>query len=148
VNLEGVRDTGEDAMQEGGCFCGFVRYRVEGPTNHETLCHCSICRRTSGAPLVAWFTVVAAKHRFLCGEPVSFHSSDHGTRSFCPRCGTPLLFASDRSPGEVDVTTCTLDRPEGVAPRDHTHAASRLSWLTSEDGRPVFPGARGDGHSE
>lgn len=129
-------------MLEGGCLCGFVRYRVRGRPSHETLCHCSICRRASGAPVVAWFTVRRADLVVVSGEPATFRSSDHGTRTFCPRCGTPLAFRSARLPDEVDVTTCSLDAPERVAPRDHTHAAARLGWLVPGDDLPRHPAER------
>jgi hypothetical protein len=127
---------------DGGCFCGFVRYRVTGSPSHETNCHCSICRRTSGAPCVAWFTVPAVGFRFTSGEPASFRSSERGTRTFCPRCGTPLTFRSGGLPDEVDATTCSLDAPEQLPPKDHTHTSSRLSWATLDDRLPSFLGAR------
>jgi len=127
---------------EGGCFCGFVRYRCGGTPSDETICHCSICRRTSGAPSVAWFTVPASQYAVTAGTPSSFDSSEHGTRTFCPRCGTPLTFRSSRSPGEIDVTTCSLDDPEALPPKDHTQAATRLSWVALGDGLPAFPGRR------
>jgi hypothetical protein len=129
-------------MMQGGCFCGFVRYAARGETSFETCCHCSICRRTSGAPFVAWFTVGVADFAFTAGEPARLRSSEHGTRTFCPRCGTPLTFASSRSPAELDVTLCSLDEPERLPPRDHTHASTRLSWVTAGDALPTFPGAR------
>ena len=128
-------------MLRGGCFCGFVRYEAAGTATHETLCHCTICRRTSAAPFVAWITVPAGGYRVIAGEPASFASSEHGTRSFCPRCGTPLTFASSALPDEIDVTTCSLDDPEACPPRDHTRVASRLSWVRP-DGLPEFPEAR------
>ena len=129
-------------MLEGGCFCGFVRYATDDAPSHETLCHCSICRRTSAAPCVAWFTVAASSLRLTSGEPASFRSSEHGTRSFCPRCGTPLTFRSDHTPGEIDLSTCSLDDPEAVPPRDHTQTGTRLSWARLCDGLPSFPDAR------
>lgn len=95
----------------------------------------------SGAPFVAWFTVRTADFAFVSGEPASFRSSGHGTRAFCPRCGTPLTFQSTRTPDEIDVTTCSLDDPEHVPPRDHTQTAARLPWI--ELGTlPVFPTER------
>lgn len=124
-------------MIGGGCLCGFVRYEAEGAPSHETCCHCSICRRASGAPFVAWFTVPAAGYRLVAGEPATFRSSAHGTRTFCPRCGTPLTFASTRLPDEVDVTTCSLDDPERAPPRDHTRVASRLAWVELGDALPA-----------
>jgi len=129
-------------MIEGHCFCGSVRYRAEGTPFHETNCHCSICRRISGAPFVAWCTLPVAGFRFVSGEPARFASSDHGTRTFCPRCGTPLTFQSSRFPGEVDITICSLDEPEAVAPKDHTRTSAKLSWVKLGDQLPEFPEGR------
>jgi hypothetical protein len=129
-------------MLEGGCFCGFIRYAVDGAPYNATSCHCSICRRLSAAPFVAWFTVEERALRLTAGEPATLRSSDHGTRTFCPRCGTPLTFKSDRAPGEIDVTTCSLEHPELVPPRDHTQASSKLPWVPLTDGLALFPGAR------
>jgi hypothetical protein len=129
-------------MMQGGCFCGFVRYEAEGAVSNETNCHCSICRRVSGAPFVAWITVPADGFRLVAGEPNSFRSSNHGTRSFCPRCGTPLTFRSSRFPDEVDVTTCSLDAPAAAPPRDHTWISLSLPWVKLCDGLPAFPEAR------
>src|SRR5262245_21087396 len=131
-------------MIAGHCFCGFVRYEASGAPANETNCHCSICRRTSGAPFVAWVTVPRDRFRFLGGEPASFRSSDHGTRTFCPRCGPPLTFRSDRSPDEVDVTTCSLDDPEALPPRDHTRTSAQLSWVKLADGLPRHREGRDD----
>jgi hypothetical protein len=122
----------------GHCFCGFIRYRADGVRSNETNCHCSICRRVSAAPFVAWFTVPSSSFQVLSGQPTTFRSSDHGTRTFCPRCGTPLTFRSSLLPDEVDITICSLDDPEQVPPKDHTRVSSRLSWVRLDDQLPVF----------
>lgn len=127
---------------EGGCFCGFVRYRVDGPVSHETNCHCSICRRTSAAPFVTWFTVRHGDFAVTAGQPASFRSSEHGTRTFCPRCGTPLTFRSAHAPEELDVTTCSLDEPERLPPKDHTRTSAKLSWVELGERLPSFHEAR------
>lgn len=127
---------------EGGCFCGFVRYRIDGTPSQETSCHCSICRRTTGAPFVAWFTVRPAEFAIVSGSPSRFASSDHATRAFCPRCGTQLTFQSSRAPSEIDVTTCSLDDPERLPPRDHTRTSAKLSWVALGDHLPCFAEAR------
>jgi len=127
---------------EGGCFCGAIRYETAGRPAHRTICHCSICRRTTGAPLVAWFTVPRDALRIVAGTPASFGSSAKGTRTFCPRCGTQLTFQYADAPDEIDVTTCSLDDPGRVPPEDHTHASARVAWLALGDGLPVHRGAR------
>jgi hypothetical protein len=131
-------------MLNGGCFCGHVRYEATGTPFDQTNCHCSICRRTTGAPFVAWFSVRRDEFRIVSGTPVRFRSSAHGMRTFCPRCGTQLTFESERYPDEIDVTTCSLDDPETVPPRDHTRTSSRLSWIRLADGLPEFREARSD----
>ncbi|HYP69354.1 MAG TPA: GFA family protein, partial [Variovorax sp.] len=71
-------------------------------------------------------------------------SSDHGTRSFCPHCGTTLTFQSSRYPQEIDITTCSLDDPEQVPPKDHIYTSTQLQWVQLADGLPSFPGSRSD----
>ena len=86
-------------MLTGGCFCGRVRYEAPGPAFNRTSCPCSICRRMSAAPFVAWFSAARSRLRFAC-EPARFRSSDKATRSFCPECGTRLAFELDGAHGE------------------------------------------------
>lgn len=129
-------------MLQGGCFCGRIRYEVTGTPFNETNCHCSICRRTTGAPFVAWFSVRPSEFRVVSGEPARFRSSAKATRGFCAHCGTQLMFQGDDWPDEVDVTTCSLDHPEHVPPNDHIHTSSKLRWVHLSDGLPQHPEAR------
>lgn len=129
-------------MLKGHCFCGAVRYEASGTPSLETNCHCSMCRRTSGAPFVAWFTVLVSEFCFTSGKPASFKSSEHGTRTFCSSCVTPLTFQSEKYPTEIDVTTCSLEDPERLLPKDHTRISSKLSWVRLADDLPVYSEAR------
>jgi hypothetical protein len=128
----------------GGCLCGAVRFEVVGEPSHETFCHCTICRRSSGASPVAWVTFPADGLRYTSGAPNTFRPSDHGHRFFCGACGSPLAFRSDRFPEEIDIATCVLDDPAALPPRDHTQGACGVSWAAPRDGLPVFPFARGE----
>lgn len=129
-------------MWKGGCFCGAVRYEATGKPFHETSCHCSICRRTTGAPFVAWFSVPRSGFRLVRGTPARFQSTAKGSRSFCPRCGTQLTFEHAELPDEIDLTTCSLDDPEALPPRDHTRTSSKLRWLRLADQLPAYQEAR------
>jgi hypothetical protein len=127
-------------LLKGGCFCGAIRYTVTGTPFNATNCHCSVCRRTTGAPFVSWFSVRPEEFRVEQGEPAQFASSAHGRRSFCARCGTQLAFRfNDRN--EIDVTTASLDDPEQVPPADNTRTSSRLAWI-APDGRPDYRESR------
>ena len=131
-----------DAMLKGGCFCGRIRYEAAGTPFHETNCHCSICRRTTGAPFVAWFSVPRSQFRLVRGEPTRFRSTAKATRSFCPQCGTQLTFEHEDFFDEIDVTTCSLDEPDGLPPRDHTWTSSKLSWVKLADQLPEYKESR------
>ena len=129
---------------QGGCYCGAVRYVVDGDTFNSTLCHCSDCRRIAGAPAVAWFSTSMDGFRFSQGNAATFRSSEHILRSFCGTCGTTLTFQDDRVPDEIDIATASLDDPEAAAPRDHTFASERLAWMRMDDGLPAFPRTRSE----
>lgn len=129
-------------MASGRCFCGAIEYRTEGRPFDETHCHCSICRRTSGAPFVSWASYPRPSLTVTKGTPSSFRSSNAAVRSFCSACGTPLFFCHDAHPDTIDVTICSLDRPELVRPLDHTWVSSKLPWIELTDALPAHPKAR------
>ena len=129
---------GELRSYDGGCFCGAIRYRARGVPEEPTLCHCSICRRASGAPLVAWATFATERIEWLKGEPRRFNSSAKAERSFCSACGTALTFTFVKSPERTDVTLASLDHPEYITPRDHIYTSSRVPWVRLADGLPSF----------
>ena len=131
----------------GGCMCGAVRYETDATPFHATLCHCVDCRRASGAPALAWFSVRRDALRWTQGTPARHASSPGVLREFCGRCGTQLTWHSDKAPDEIDVTTCSLDDPDAVPPADHTFDAQRVRWLHLADSLPRYPTLRGNGPS-
>ena len=50
--------------QTGKCHCGAVTYTIAGEAvpEHHCLCHCTDCRRHSGAPAVGWVRPVAGSN--------------------------------------------------------------------------------------
>ena len=131
-------------MVEGGCLCGAVRYRVEGPPLHADFCHCRMCQRAAGAPVVAWGTWPAGRFAWTRGEPKTFASSAKGERSFCPGCGTPLTFVDPGDPTYVDVTLASLEDPATFPPEEHIWTTSRVPWLEIGDGLPRHAGPRAE----
>lgn len=128
-------------MLKGGCFCGNIRYETVGMPENSTNCHCSICQRTTGAPFVTWFSVPLATFRLLQGQPQQFQSTEKGVRSFCPTCGTQLLFA-EQGKEEIDITTASLDEPELVPPVDQIYIDSKIPWISLSDTLPGFAHSR------
>lgn len=132
-------------MRAGGCFCGAVRYQVEGDPLDAAYCHCRTCQRTTGAPVVAWATWPRERFSWLGAEPKTLHSSTTGQRSFCGDCGTQLLFWTADAPALFDVNLATLNDPAAVRPDYHIWTASRIPWFETADELPRYPDAGPDG---
>ena len=135
-----------DAIPEvtGGCLCGALRYRLRWHPLNIGYCHCRVCQRASGAPVVAWATVAREDFRITQGKMRSFQSSSRGIRWFCATCGTPLTIDVPGDDRDVDVTVASLDTPEIAAPDHHGWTSSRLPWFDTNDRLPRhaedFPG--------
>jgi hypothetical protein len=131
-------------MPKGQCHCGAVKYEMSTNTVHQALCHCSDCRRHSGAPMVAW-GLVAKDDITIEGETKEYASSENGRRHFCPDCGTSLFYTSEAIfPGRIDVQIATLDDPNSIVPQAQIQTAERIGWMKKLDSMPEFeryPGA-------
>ena len=54
---------------EGGCHCGSLRYRVDGPVKWGTYCHCRICQLTLGASVELDFSQPWHRTGPVFGDP-------------------------------------------------------------------------------
>lgn len=124
---------------EGGCQCGAVRYSVAGEPEHVALCHCSDCRKSSGAPTVAWAAFAAPEFALTAGSPSVYNSSGTAMRHFCPTCGSGLWYTNEAYlPGLVDIQVATLDDPSALPPQAHIQVAERIDWMGAIAELPVF----------
>lgn len=122
----------DSQIAEGGCFCGAVRYRAGGGASGAAYCHCRTCRKTSGAPVTAWAVFPCSQFSFTRGDPLELRSSEHVTRTFCGKCGTPLTCRHDGA-AEIDITCSSLDQPEGFRPTLHLWTSHALPWVQFGD---------------
>lgn len=123
----------------GGCHCGAVRYSVVGEPRHVALCHCSDCRKSAGAPMVAWAAFAEGDVTVTQGETKTFNSSGNSLRSFCADCGTGLFFRNqDFLPGIVDIQSATFDDPGAFPANVHIQTAERIGWMASAHELPMF----------
>lgn len=132
-------------MIEGGCLCGALRYRVTGESKSIVHCHCRMCQRSSGAAFMTWATYLPAQVEWTQGEPKIFASSNNADRGFCSNCGSPIAFftfenrADRRELIEVDMTVCSLDRPDDLTPQTHIYTSSQRAWIHLADSLPHRP---------
>ncbi|WMS85671.1 GFA family protein [Pleionea litopenaei] len=76
---------------KGHCLCGAVTVSVQQVDTKVGACHCSMCRRWGGGPLLA---VDCHTEVEFSGEQhvKSFASSEWAERGFCGQCGTHLFY--------------------------------------------------------
>ena len=124
-------------MITGRCLCGAVRYELEGPIALINHCHCSICRRHSGAAHGTFAHARAMGFGWLAGEDhiSRFQSSPSVRRAFCRVCGAklPLVFADL---GHVVIPAGTLDDDPGSRPALHFYVGSKAPWYEITDALP------------
>ncbi|HXZ84541.1 MAG TPA: GFA family protein, partial [Myxococcota bacterium] len=108
-------------------------------------CHCSMCRRNHGAGYVTWFAVPreALTLERGGGDLVRFASSEHGSRSFCRRCGTSLFCENALHPERTDIPLGTVDGPIDRAPQAHAFFDCRADWVEIGDDLPRLGGKTG-----
>jgi hypothetical protein len=121
----------------GGCQCGAIRYRAEGPRDRASVCYCRMCQRASGGPFMA-FVRFPAEQVSWSKPPAIFASSNIVERGFCPDCGTPLTYRKVDS-GNISLTLHSLDDPAAVTPDRSFSPEMRASWCLALDALPVEP---------
>ncbi len=126
-------------MKRGRCLCGAVTFAYEGLENWRGHCHCESCRRATASPFTTFLGVPLKAFRFTGAAPASFRSSPGVTRRFCPTCGTPMSYESDRYPNEIHLYAATLEKPGETRPDFHVHVAEKLPWIHLADGLRQFP---------
>lgn len=72
------------------CLCRSVRLET-GEHHTADACHCSMCRRWSGGPLLA--VPCGSDVRIEGAEHITaYRSSDWAERAFCSKCGSHLYY--------------------------------------------------------
>ena len=100
------------AERRGQCLCGIVRITARRASGSAGACHCKMCRRWSGGPLLA----------VDCGTEVAFEGEDEvkvfdsspwADRGFCGRCGSHLFYRLKET-GQLMVPAGIFENEEGL----------------------------------
>lgn len=128
-------------MREGRCLCGAVTYEIDGDPVVVAHCHCTDCQRLSGAGHTtgAMFPADGVRLRGAVSEfLLKSAAASVVTRTFCPKCGTPLFGRNTRMPGFMTVSVGTLDDPNSVSPQVVIFARTRRHWDAMDGALPTF----------
>lgn len=78
------------SSHHGTCLCGAIQLSVDLDDTSVGACHCSMCRKWNGGPLLTVHSSSAP--RFSGAQPAVYSSSDWAERGFCPGCGSHLFY--------------------------------------------------------
>ena len=125
-----------DTRLSGHCYCGAVRFEVNGESDWIGHCHCQSCRRASGSVMTTFAGFRHDQVVFTGAMPNRYSSDDGVTRSFCGQCGSPVAYESNDSPDSIHLQLGLFDDLEPLAPRDHSFRNEKVSWLRADEDLP------------
>lgn len=125
---------------DGQCLCGGVRYSVVGDPTRAVSCHCSMCRRHSGAAFLTYVSFPSTAFHIAQGSVVEYRSSPGARRSHCATCGSPLTFVADAEPETTWVTLGTLDDPSVAQPNENWFVDEKVAWIHLDESVRSWPG--------
>jgi hypothetical protein len=127
----------------GGCLCGTVRFELTGPFVRAGHCHCSRCRKHSGAFGGTQGRVRREDFHLLTGEDalrVYRPAPDGAVKVFCATCGSSLFGGQWPEGEEITVRLGAMDGDPGIRPQYHLFVDSRAPWHAITDDLPQYPG--------
>jgi hypothetical protein len=126
----------------GGCLCGGVRFEVTGPFIRAGHCHCSRCRRHSGAAVCTQARVRREHFRLVAGERLVrvYGRGEGAVKAFCSVCGSSLFGGTWPEGPQVSIRMGTFDGDPGIRPQFHTWVDSKAPWDEITDRLPRHPG--------
>ena len=127
-------------LLSGSCFCAAVQYEVADQFRYALNCHCSNCRRTTGAAFKPMAGIETAKLRVTAGADKRLIYGDPTSHdAHCSQCGS-LLYSLVRDAAYVHVAMGTLLDAPSSRPSAHIFVGSKAPWFTITDGLPQYDG--------
>lgn len=133
--------TVEHRTVKGRCLCGRVTYEVADQFEYALNCHCSQCRRSTGAAFKPLAGAKAARLTVTAGddELLRYGDDGEGHDAHCRSCGS-LLYSLVRDGQYVHVAMGTLIDEPSIRPTMHIFVGSKAPWFEITDMLPQFDG--------
>ena len=132
------------AIDEGGCTCRHVRYRMTGTPLFVHCCHCRWCQRETGSAFVLNAMIEADRVELLSGDVEVIDTpsaSGKGQKiSRCPKCRVAVWsnYAGGGSAVRF-VRVGTLDDPDRHPPDIHIYTSTKQPWVVLPPGARAVP---------
>ncbi|MCP4007222.1 MAG: GFA family protein [bacterium] len=126
----------------GHCLCEGIQFEVSDLEGPLELCHCSRCRRGSGAAFVAGIWLKSENLRWLRGRELIksyaapiLKAPPPYRRHFCGTCGSPVP-NPDPDFHMIEVPAGLLEEDPGLRPAHHLLFGPKAPWWEIRDGLP------------
>jgi len=127
-------------MLAGECYCRAVGYTVADMFDYAANCHCSNCRRTTGAAFKPFAGIARDKFRVVKGDHnLMIFGDETNHDAHCRSCGS-LLYSLVRDGAFVHVAMGTLVDAPSIRPTRHIFVGSKAPWFTITDDLPQYQG--------
>ncbi|WP_318837944.1 GFA family protein [Neiella holothuriorum] len=137
---------------KGACNCGAVSFELTGKASEVTdvyICHCSICRKSTGSGGIAVMVIATPDFSWLTGQTAikSWRKPGHDWHThFCQTCGSPLPGADSEKAMYVPVGL--LDEQDRLKVAHHIWVDSKAGWELIGDNGKQHPQAFGTAPSQ
>ena len=112
----------------GECFCGSIKYKIEGILKDARSCHCSRCRKAFSSQASSYALVESDEFEWLQGEELltSYESQPGFGLRFCSTCGSTLCGTHNGSVHGITLG-CLNGSPE-IEVGYHIFVGSKAAW--------------------
>ena len=130
------KDFANAATVAGQCLCGAVKFEIDYPAFWAWHDHSAASRRAHGAAYATYVGSWRKRFRVTAGEREIARYDDGQTksvRSFCRRCGTPLIYERARSRHMINIPRALFATRTGRQPIYHIGIEERPDWAYAEE---------------
>jgi hypothetical protein len=133
-------------MATGECNCGAVQFEIDADLASVFVCHCSICRRSTGSSGIAVVLVPKDQFRWVRGEEHIAMWKKPNTNWetwFCRVCGSPVPGEND--PAKMFVPAGSITQGgDALRVAHHIWVGSKAAWdEIGDEGQQHVEGFRG-----
>ena len=134
------REFSNPASVAGQCLCGAVRFEIDYPAFWAWHDHSRASRMAHGAAYATYIGTWRKRFRVSEGEDQIARYEDKAnasTRSFCRRCGTPLLYERSGPRRMINIPRALFASRTGRQPLYHIGFEERPEWAYAQE--PLVP---------
>ncbi len=116
---------------QGQCVCGKVCIEIDFPAFWAWHDHSKATRHAHGAAYATYVGCWRSRVRITKGAAGVTRFEDKTTktaRSFCARCGTPLMYERGHSPQMINIPRALFEKRTGREPRYHIGIEEAPEW--------------------